>query len=185
MPTTAPPDPPSADRLHETALAASRLVEAVHRGTRPAVVRALAAARAAAGDDPDVLDITLAAMIDPDRDVYELLEWCSAAPEELPPRRQARRYPREHGSPRGYWQHRDNGEPSCAECRAAHAVENRPQICRDEYARLRADGVGVIEAANRSKLRDVLAAHQERAAAAGLRSRPVTPDSSSRSEHAA
>jgi hypothetical protein len=156
------------DRLHRTALAAGRLVDAVHRGTRPDVVRALAACRESAGGDPDVLAITLAAMVDPAADLADLLRWCSADPSELPPRRQARRLPREHGTPRGYWQHRDNGERTCAECRAAHAVENRPQVCRDEFARLCAAGVGVIEAANRSRLRDVLAAHRERAAAAGL-----------------
>lgn len=170
------------DRLHETALAAYRLVEAVHRSTRPAVTHHFRAALAAAGDDPAVLALTLAAMVDPDRDLFELLEWCSAAPEEMPPRRQARRLPREHGTPRGYYQHRDSGEPTCADCRAAHSVERRPQICRDEYARLRAAGVPVVEAANRSRLREVLAAQQQRAAAAGLRPAPPAP---SRSEHAA
>ena len=48
------------DRLHATALAAHRFVEAVHRGTRPDVVRTLKAMRHVAGSD-DVLAITLAA----------------------------------------------------------------------------------------------------------------------------
>lgn len=160
------PDPA---HLHATALAAYRLVHAVRTGTRRDVVRAAEAAGIPADHPGYVLALTLAAMVDPDADVYDLLEWCSADPAELPPRAQARRYPREHGTPRGYYQHRDNGEPTCDDCRAAHAVEVRPQICRDEFARLRADGVSVIEAANRSKLRDVLAAHQKRAAAAGMR----------------
>lgn len=153
-------------RLERVALAAARFVQAVHHGTRAEVSRALAAVPAA---DRDVLDITLAAMVDPDRDVTELLAWCSADPDEMPPRRQSRRYPREHGTPRGYWQHRDYGDTACADCRAAHAVEQRPQICRDEYARLRAEGVSVIEAAQRSRMREVLAAHRARVAAAGLR----------------
>lgn len=157
------------DHLHATALTAHRLVHAVRTGTRHDVVRAAAAAGGTPDDPGYVLALTLAAMVDPEADVYDLLEWCSADPSELPAREQPRRYPREHGTPRGYYQHRDNGEVTCPDCRAAHAVEGRPQICRDEFARLRADGVPVIEAANRSKLRDVLAAHQKRAADAGLR----------------
>lgn len=161
-----PVPPPVEVRLERTALSAARVVQAVHHGTRPDVLAALADVPAA---DRDVLLITLAAMVDPDRDVIELLAWCSGDGTEPPA--PVRGFPREHGTPRGYYQHRHLREDACAECRAAHAVEGRPQICRDEFARLRAEGVPVIEAAQRTRLRDVLAAHQERAAASGFRSR--------------
>lgn len=55
-----------------------------------------------------------------------------AALPELPPQlaglvEQQRPLPREHGTDRGYYQHRRNHEPSCSECRLAHNEVTRDQ----------------------------------------------------------
>jgi hypothetical protein len=67
----------------------------------------------------DALAVILAAMIDPDQTARELLAWVNGRT----PRQT--RYPREHGTLRGYRQHsyRDPYDPPCALCRAAHAAD--------------------------------------------------------------
>jgi len=56
------------------------------------------------------------------RTVHEVIE---------PKRSGAKPKPREHGTDRGYYQHRTHREPSCRDCKAAHklAVWVRAQVC--------------------------------------------------------
>lgn len=125
----------------------------------------------------DAVIIALAAMVDPDARPTELLAWVAHTPPpapdaplppiDAPPARPfaakiGERLPREHGTPRGYWQHRDRQEDTCADCRAAYSVSRRPQACQDEYARLVAAGVPITEAAERTTLRALLRARARR-----------------------
>jgi hypothetical protein len=68
----------------------------------------------------DDLAVVLAAMVDPDQSARDLLAWVD--PERQPRRA---RYPREHGTLRGYRQHsyQDPYDPPCSPCRAAHAAD--------------------------------------------------------------
>lgn len=63
--------------------------------------------------------VVLAAMVPPDQSARDLLAWV----EREPPRQT--RFPREHGTLRGYRQHsyRNPYDPPCAPCRAAHAED--------------------------------------------------------------
>lgn len=71
------------------------------------------------GGRHDALAVVLAAMVDPEQTARDLLSWI----DREPPRQT--RYPREHGTLRGYRQHsyRNPYDPPCAPCRAAHAAD--------------------------------------------------------------
>lgn len=64
----------------------------------------------------DALAVVLAAMVDPDACMTDLLAWT----DWTPPPRIGHPLPREHGSERGYQQHRARREPFCGPCRLAH-----------------------------------------------------------------
>lgn len=122
----------------------------------------------------DLLALALAGMVDPDRPVSELVAWSLPGAPPLRSRSRAGgarpgagrpRLPREHGTERGWGQHRTHADPPCPDCRAAHKVTGRPRVCRDEFARLVAQGVAPTEAADLSTLTALLAAHTRRDAA--------------------
>lgn len=82
----------------------------------------------------DALAVILAAMVDPDARPSELLAWTDCGPvisrgEGIDPIRQVAtpgRFPREHGTERGYQQHRHRKEmPACELCRSAHSAHVR------------------------------------------------------------
>ena len=81
----------------------------------------------------DALAVVLAAMVDPDATTRELLAWTTAGPVqsrgELPPRENwggRPAAPREHGSEKGYQQHRHRRDmPACQPCLAAHSQHTR------------------------------------------------------------
>ena len=64
----------------------------------------------------DALAVVLAAMVDPDAHLGDLLAWT----DWQPPPPVGHPLPREHGSERGYQQHRARKEPFCDPCRLAH-----------------------------------------------------------------
>lgn len=67
----------------------------------------------------DALCVVLAAMVDEDRTAHELLAWTDWSP----PRVIGQPLPREHGTERGYQQHRARRDmPACEPCKAAHRV---------------------------------------------------------------
>lgn len=75
----------------------------------------------------DALAVVLAAMVDPDRTAYELLAWTGGPVQsrDKPPVGVA--LPREHGSERGYQQHRHRRDlPACGPCLIAHRAAARP-----------------------------------------------------------
>ena len=76
------------------------------------------------------LAIVLAAMVDPDATPAELLAWT----DWTPPARVGHPLPREHGSERGYQQHRSRREPFCAPCRLAHNAVAAAQAKRRRAA---------------------------------------------------
>lgn len=172
LPTAPAPAPADPDQLMEACLHhAARLVGAVDAGSRTQVAGVLALTP---GGRLDVLAIALASLIDPDQTLRELL-----AIRDVRRRgraRGARRIvasltgrrplPREHGTERGYKQHHHRREEACPDCLAAHSVEHRPQLCKDEFTRLRAEGVSIVRAAELSRLTVVLARHAARVAAA-------------------
>jgi hypothetical protein len=77
----------------------------------------------------DALAVVLAAMVDPDKTPSQLLAWTrkpvqSRDKKSPPPRKPSKRrgYAREHGSDRGYYQHRSRLDwPACEPCLNAHA----------------------------------------------------------------
>lgn len=83
------------------------------------------------------LVVVLAAMIDPDASPRELLAWTEAGPvqsrEKDPGQLRSEwgsqvrlQLPREHGSERGYYQHRRAKDlPACDSCRTAHSAANQ------------------------------------------------------------
>jgi len=67
----------------------------------------------------DALAVVLAAMVDPDASQTELLAWTDWSPPPVI----GQPLPREHGSERGYQQHRARRDmPACEPCKAAHRV---------------------------------------------------------------
>lgn len=120
----------------------------------------------------DLLALAAAGLVDVRQPLGELLAWSLTPPAGRPARAPRRppaplpdgalppggrpRAPREHGSETGWRQHRTDGTPPCDDCLAAHAVEQRPAICRAEFARLRAAGVSATTAAALSTLRGLL-----------------------------
>lgn len=167
---TAPAD--NAQLIEHCIHLGARLAATVRDGTRADVQALLAELPGPPlSREGAALVVALAAMVDPDTSPAQALEWSFRPPAErlaaqAKAERAARgpllggrpRLPREHGTDRGYGQHRYNGDEACAECTAAHAVAQRPKVCQQEYARLRAQGVPVLEAAEASKLRNLLAA---------------------------
>jgi len=100
---------------------AAQLVAAV-RDEGPDVVQALLAATP--GGRVDALAVILAGMVDPDRTVRSLLAWSLEGPVPTvghPPLLSGRE-PREHGTERGYRQHRTADDPACPPCTAAHTA---------------------------------------------------------------
>lgn len=184
QPTTQPSTPDAVDagwtdeELMEACLHhAARLVSAVRSGSRTQVTGTLALTP---GGRTDVLAIALASLVDEDSTLSELLAWTRyRAPRRPGPSTLAvsaaqtgrRALPREHGSERGYKQHHHLQDlPACEDCRAAHSVAQRPAVCQEEYARLRATGVPVVQAAELSRLTVVLARRSARITDANLRS---------------
>ena len=69
----------------------------------------------------DALAVVLAAMVDPDAHVAELLAWTDWQPPTRKTGGGRRPLPREHASERGYQQHRSHDDmPACDPCLAAH-----------------------------------------------------------------
>lgn len=78
------------------------------------------------GGRHDALAVVLAAMVDPDRTAHELLAWTGGPVQsrDKPPVGVA--LPREHGSERGYQQHRHRRDlPACQPCLLAHRSHTR------------------------------------------------------------
>ena len=82
----------------------------------------------------DALAVVLAAMVDPDQTPAKLLAWIEAGPvqsrdKEYPTRKGVGgrvAAPREHGTERGYQQHRHRREmPACDACLTAHREHAR------------------------------------------------------------
>jgi hypothetical protein len=97
----------------------------------------------------ELLAVTLAAMVDDSKKPSELLAWMDD------PKVRRRRfgggrhpYAREHGTERGYKQHRDKGEDACDDCLVAHRVHLRSPECQAEYRRLVDAGVAPAAAAD-------------------------------------
>lgn len=166
---------PAAELFTDLAHHAGRVVAAVH-DEDPAEVDALLDPGTVPGGDLLVLTKVLAAMVDPQRTTAELLAWTQPRPqpltappvlpphpveETLPIARLAPaagrpRHPREHGTDKGYGQHRTHRDPMCEPCLIAHRVASRPRMCQEEFARLVAAGVPLHEAAARTTLARVL-----------------------------
>lgn len=80
----------------------------------------------------DALCVVLAAMVDPDKTLRQLLGWLDTPvqsrvfePQSQRPRGRPS-HPREHGTERGYQQHKSRREmPPCEPCAHAHRVNNR------------------------------------------------------------
>jgi hypothetical protein len=92
----------------------------------------------------DALAVVLAAMVDPDARPSELLEWTKhpvqsrdTGPEPNKGKKKggkSRRLPREHGTERGYQQHRSRFDlPACTRCITAHTKfdRDRKKVYRD------------------------------------------------------
>lgn len=174
MSAAPPPGPALSDEeLMEACVHhAARLAAAVHDRSRTQIAGLLALTPAGR---LDVLAIALAGMVDPDQSVGDLLAWSRFRAPRRPGTRRIvasavslgrRALPREHGTERGYKQHHHRREEACPDCLAAHSVEHRPQLCKDEFTRLRAEGVSIVRAAELSRLTVVLARHAARVAAA-------------------
>lgn len=90
------------------------------------------------------LALVLAAMVDPDASPAELLAWQKAGPVQSRDAKPMQRTgvggrpkaPREHGTDRGYFQHRNRKDwPACEPCRIAHnEATYRPVKGRGETA---------------------------------------------------
>ena len=81
----------------------------------------------------DALAVILAGMVDPDATPADLLAWTEEGPVRSPltvAAWQSHPLPREHGSERGYYQHRSRGEVQCAPCRRAHALRTAERKAR-------------------------------------------------------
>jgi hypothetical protein len=91
------------------------------------------------GDHLPALAVVLAAMVDPERTPGQLLAWTQ--PDYVPPKRTGRKpYPREHGTDRGYHQHRERDDmPACDSCLTAHNAANEQRAERRIIARLDAE----------------------------------------------
>lgn len=179
---------PDAELMHALVLHGARLAGAI-RDVDPDTIHNLIHPDVVPGGRVDLLALALAAMVDPDRRPSELVAW--SLPENSPAlltarerdaqrkrdARAARREtgptltsvgrppaPREHGTAKGWGQHRTHGDPVCEPCRIAHRVEVRPAICREEFARLVAAGVPLADAADATTLSKVLAGRTARIA---------------------
>lgn len=93
----------------------------------------------------DALAVVLASMVDPDESPANLLAWTTAGPVQsrdngfIDPRDRWGRFshplPREHGTERGYQQHRSRGDmPACDDCRAAHREDEKARKARRKAA---------------------------------------------------
>lgn len=76
----------------------------------------------------DALAVVLAAMVDPEQTPTGLLGWVDGI--EEPTRMGRPPNTREHGSERGYNQHRTRDEDACLLCRVAHNAHNRARAKR-------------------------------------------------------
>ena len=157
---TTPEPRTGTDLVAECTLLGLRLAAALRHGDRTQVDQLL---EEIPGGRMDVLALSLAAMVDPD------LELSTTTGQVISGSRRPRLtggpelLPREHGTRRGYRQHRDREEQPCPECTAAWAVARRPLACQVEYARLRSLNVSVLPAAELSRAVHVLSrpAHPE------------------------
>ena len=145
---------PATDLVADCTLLAARLAHTLRRPgcTREDVQQVLAAAPEGR---LDLVALVLAGWVDRDLEVSttgQVLAW--NPPPQLPGGPPT--LPREHGSRRGYRQHRAREEDPCAECSAAWAVSRRPAACQQEYARLRSVHVSVLPAAELSRAVHVL-----------------------------
>jgi hypothetical protein len=74
----------------------------------------------------DALAVVLAAMVDPDRTAHELLAWTGGPVQSRDKPPVGVSLPREHGTERGYQQHRHRGDlPACGPCLVAHRSHAR------------------------------------------------------------
>lgn len=119
---TDPAPPEVLDLAAELVPVATRLVVAVRDEGPDAVKDVLATVPQGR---VDALAVILAGMVDPDRTVRSLLAWSLEGPVPTvghPPLLSGRE-PREHGTQRGYRQHRRADEDPCDPCSSAHAAD--------------------------------------------------------------
>lgn len=182
--TLEPPTEAAGDLMEDVVTVALRLVATV-RDEGPAAVAGVLASlpddhgvfAPTPGGIYGALAVACAAMVDTEAHPTDLLAWITAQTEPVTTetkkrgrpikpvlaypegrtRRTRPRLPREHGTDRGYFQHRTAREEVCPDCRAAHRVKNRPEVCQQAYAELVAAGMSPARAADETTLPRVLA----------------------------
>ena len=150
------------DLVAECTLLGLRLAAALRHGDRAQVNQLL---EEVPGGRMDVLALSLAALVNPDLELSTTTGQVISGSRRPPLTGGPEPLPREHGTRRGYRQHRDREEQPCPDCTAAWAVARRPAACQVEYARLRSLHVSVLAAAELSRAVHVL-------------SRPTPPEES-------
>jgi hypothetical protein len=137
--------------MEDHVLLGARIAATLRDSEEPDLWREIdAMIKATPGVRLDLLIIALAAMVDVNKTPAQLVAWTHEGVRRA--RRQLaggrRPNPREHGTERGYQQHRQYGEDQCGHCTIAHRVHLRPPECKDAFAQLVAAGVPMAEAAD-------------------------------------